>query len=187
MSTAIRDVRPARGRPPRRGFTLLEVLVVMVILTFAVGMLSSAMTAASRLGAQQRESALAGEEARRMLELMRGEDFAQLYARYNTVPDDDPGGAGTGPGANFAVPGLRAVTGDADGLPGQILFPSAGAALYENVENEALGMPRDLDCDGLVDSANHASDYRILPVEVRVQWQGYAGPTSVSFYTMYCP
>jgi hypothetical protein len=33
-----------------------------------------------------------------------------------------------------------------------------------------LGMPRDLDADGVVDDANHANDYLLLPIRIRIEW-----------------
>jgi len=48
-----------------------------------------------------------------------------------------------------------------------------------------LGMPRDLDGDTLVDAANHATNYRILPVHLRVEWKGVAGDASFDLYTQF--
>jgi len=50
--------------------------------------------------------------------------------------------------------------------------------LLENGLDRKLGMPRDLDLGGPpgeFDALDHAGDYRILPVLVRVRWQGPRG------------
>jgi len=46
-------------------------------------------------------------------------------------------------------------------------------------------MPRDLNGDAAISTvANYASTYTILPVRVRVQWVGPAGPGEVELRTM---
>ena len=93
-----------------------------------------------------------------------------IWALYNADPADDPGGAGTAPGAAFDVAGLAPQLGDPDGMVGQVVFPEVAGALREDVADERLGAPRDLNLDGAVDAANHAGDYRVLdrvPVRFR--------------------
>jgi hypothetical protein len=50
--------------------------------------------------------------------------------------------------------------------------------------NASLGMPRDLTGDILIDNFDHAADYRILPVRVRVSWTGKSGPRSIELQTL---
>ncbi len=76
---------------------------------------------------------------------------------------------------NFDVTGLGAVADDADGLVGEILFPSVGGELREDVVDASLGMPRDLNGDGAIDALNHADDYIILPITIRIRWMGVSG------------
>ena len=130
---------------------------------------------------------IATQEGRRMIERLQAEPFAQVFARYNDDPADDPGGAGTGPGADFDVSGFTAWTNDADGLAGEIVLPTTALApgvLREDVVDTSLGMPRDLNGDGVVDANDHSSDYRLLPVLVRIRWQNASGRNSVEFKTM---
>ena len=47
-----------------------------------------------------------------------------------------------------------------------------------------MGMPRDLDGDGVIDALDHSGDYRLLPVLVRVAWRGSSGPAKLEFRTM---
>ena len=177
---------PNSDRAPRRssaGFSLLEVTVVMVIMTVAVGLLSSTMTSTSRVGPMLREEALAAEAARFQFETLRTVPFEELYARYNDDDADDPEGAGTAPGAGFAVPGLSPQAGDADGLAGRFLFPEKNGRLAEDADFERLGFPRDINGDGAVDSEDHADDYTILPIEVVIEWNGRVGDRQLRFQT----
>ena len=63
-----------------------------------------------------------------------------------------------------------------DGRVGEVVFPGDGKVLREDGDDPLLGMPRDLDLDDETDAADHADDYRILPVLVRVRWNGPVGP-----------
>ena len=60
---------------------------------------------------------------------------------------------------------------DAGGAQGRILFPTVDGQLRENVDHEDLGAARDLDLDGALDGLDHSTDYRILPVLVRIEWR----------------
>jgi type II secretory pathway pseudopilin PulG len=175
--------RPIHGRTA--GLTLLELMMAMVVLTVAVSMLASSMSSAARLGPVQRENALAGEAARRILETLRNEPYDQIYASFNGDPSDDPAGAGSAAGSGFAVAGLAPADDDPDGFPGEILFPTQAPPLLEAGTWLELGMPRDLDLDGVIDAADHAGDYRILPIEVRVRWKGTSGMRQLSLYTQF--
>jgi hypothetical protein len=167
---------------------MVEVMVAMSVLI--VGLLAYTRTVASAALAARttREATLATEAAWRVIETMRAQNFVQVFAMYDTTAADDPGGVVVSPGANFAVPGLSAVAGDPDGMPGEIVFPTmtVGGALQlrEDVVNAKLGMPRDLNGDGVVDGLNHAANYQLLPVLVRVRWRGAAGNGLVELPTM---
>ena len=92
---------------------------------------------------------------------------------------------GTAPGSNFAVVGLSAWDDDADVLAGEVILPSGLAVLREDTENPVLSMPRDLNADLMIDDQDHARDYVVLPVTVRVAWQGKAGRRSFEMSTMF--
>jgi hypothetical protein len=166
------------GARSRRGLTLLELLFCITLLTLGISAIARATVGMARAGSMAHDTELATQAARAMLERIQAEAFSQAFRSFNALASDDPGGAGTAPGANFAVAGLRALPGDPDGLPGEILFPTRAGTpgvLSENVVDPHLGMPRDLDGDGLVDAANHSTDYNLLPVLVRVRWQARDG------------
>jgi prepilin-type N-terminal cleavage/methylation domain-containing protein len=163
----------------RAGFTLVELTVVMVVLTLAIAMFSSTLASTAARTPLAREQTAAAEAARRQLEILRSEPFGEVFARFNAEAADDPDGPGTAPGPGFAVRGLRAMPDDADGLVGELLFPAIGAALREDLPSELFGTPRDLDGDTLIDDVDHAGDYIVLPVLVRVRWESAGGAERV--------
>lgn len=180
-----------KGQTSRRlGFTFVELAVAMTILLAALLIFSSVVGSMARQRAVNRETALAIAAARNMLETLRSEAFGQVYALYNADPGDDPGGPNTAPGRRFAVAGLGAVPDALDGLQGEVVFPTAdglaGPELREDVELRALGMPRDLSGDNVIDTRDHRNDYFILPVRVEVRWSGRSGVRQYEMCTQLC-
>jgi hypothetical protein len=159
-------------------------MVVATILVLALSMMLSTLSGVGKLEPTNRETEGAQIAAANTLEFLRATPFDQCFALYNADPADDPAGAGTAPGASFAVPGLTARPGDPDGFVGEIVFPEIGAALREDVANRDLGMPRDLNGDGVIDNADHAGDYAILPVRIRLQWTGRNGLRTLELDSM---
>lgn len=167
------------------GISLVEVVVALTVLVFGALAAVSVMLSSIRLDQANREDALARQAARQIVETMKGTTFSKIFATYDADPADDPGGAGTAPGATFAVKGLDPQLGAAS--VGTIVFPTVGGALREDAALTDLGMPRDLNGDGVVDSANHAGDYFVLPVKILVQWRGVDGDRSYVLRTVICP
>src|SRR5262245_25745033 len=183
---------PHASRRGSAGFTFLELTIVMVILLVALLIFSSTISGIARQRTAQREAALAQAAARNALESIRAEDFADVFALYNSNPADDPDGAGTAPGNRFAVEGLDALSDDIADLEGEILFPTVDDVnglpqLREDVDNRKLGMPRDLSGDNVVDQTSHGGDYFILPLEIRVRWRGRSGTCHYELVTQLCP
>jgi type II secretory pathway pseudopilin PulG len=174
--------RPAR--PGRRGFSLIEVVLLLAILAVAMGMFAQTVVSSSRLDPIAVQTGAASEAARSAVERLRAFAPAQIVAAHNADPSDDPGGPGLAPGATFAVPGL-AGTGPG-GHAGRIDFPSAGGQVREDAADPELGMPRDLNGDGLIDDQPHDDDWVLLPVRVRIEWtpQGATSPRRFEVYTM---
>lgn len=171
---------PGRGR---RGFTLIELAVVMTVAAYALSMMTSTFVNIGRLGPANRENGAALDAARSMIEVLKATDFPEVYARYNADPADDPGFAGSAPGNTFAVPFLSADPADPDGMVGEITFPTLGAELREDVDDRLLGLPRDLNLDGAVDALDHSGDYRVLPVRIQLRWRSRSGERLVNFYS----
>ncbi len=174
-------------RRARSGMTLIEVTIAMGVLTVAVFLFTGVIASSSRIGSEKRQQSVAAHAARSQLERLRGLPFEQVWALCNERTDDDPAGAGTAPGPHFSVPGLDVRPDDSDGHVGRIGVPSVAGALREDAQSIELGLPRDLDGDSLVDERDHASDYRILPVRVEVEWQSPLGPRRIEMFTMLAP
>lgn len=182
-------------RSPRAGFTLVEVAAAALLLLVAVSGLAGSVLAVVELGRANDEAALADAAARDTAEELANVPFAQIFARFNAEPADDPDGIGTAPGAAFDVRGLTPRAGDADGRVGRIVFPVDPAdpgILREDVVDEDLGMPRDLNGDAgfssaVFDALDHSGDYRLLPVTVRVEWTGVSGDQFLEIHQLLVP
>jgi type II secretory pathway pseudopilin PulG len=161
----------------------LELAITVTIMAVALGAIVSTLTASIFLSSANRESHQAMLAARSAVERVRGETFANAFATFNADPADDPGGPGTAPGNAFDVPGLSPQAADPDGRVGEILFPGDGFQLREDVVDAGLGLPRDLSADGEIDAADHAGDYVLLPVQVRLRWRGESGNREVEYVT----
>lgn len=180
------------GRVPRShrasGFTLIELMVGLAVFVLGVLGFTRTMVAMERAQLAARESARATQAARTILERIQAEAFPEAFRRYNGSGADDPGGVNTAPGKNFAVEGLSARQGDADGMPGEVIFPSPDGqplVLSEGFVDARWGMPRDLNGDGVINAgANYATQYNLLPVRVRVEWISAAGPCQVQIETL---
>lgn len=159
---------------------------MLAITTIALGMYARTMASARTLDPVATESAIAASAIRTKLEEMRNHPFHEIYALYNDNPADDPGGAGTAPGAHFAVADLLPPT--ANGVCGTIILPVKEGMLREDVTDEMLLMPRDLNADGAIDTLDHSADNVVLPIRVRVDWiaKNSRGATRyLEMYTMY--
>jgi prepilin-type N-terminal cleavage/methylation domain-containing protein len=172
----------ARGAR-RRGFSFVELVVAIAILTVALGSLASAVVATSSLNRANREVQLAAAAAQSAIERIRAARFEDAFALFNDDPADDPvsaPGEPAAPGSSFEVPGLAGP----GVMAGRIVFPTVDGELREDVELAKLGLPRDLSGDREVDSDDHAHDYQILPVQVRITWSGTAGMRTLDVYTL---
>ena len=167
-------------RKRRAGLSLLDALVAITILAVAVGGLGASVIASMQLSRVNEEKAIAVDAAHAMVEQLHTTEFSEIFATFNAAGADDPDGANTAPGDDFAVVGLRVQDGDADGMTGQIEFPtivdgSGKLVLREDLVDPGLGMPRDLNGDGVIDSQDHSGDYVLLPARVRLMWRGPGG------------
>ena len=187
------DISTSEERRRRRsGFTLLEVVVSVPLVLVAGALVTSAIIASGNQRSQARESLLAATECGNLLERMRNEDFRMVFALYDADPFNDPSGPGTAPGAAFAVESLEPLPDDPDGVVGSVTFPAinTGSAidpvweLREDQPFPALGTPRDLNGDSVVDALDHAADYALLPVRIELRWQGRHGPREFHLQTI---
>lgn len=178
-----------RSRQARGGFTVVEVLVCIVILSIALSGFTGTLVATLGLNRVQSETVIAREAAQQMLETIHGRTFGEAFAAFNATAADDGTLLTPAFGAAFDVPGLEPLAADPDQRCGVVLFPDAGNGpgfLAENENDDALGLPLDLNGDGVIDAGNHAADYRMLPVRVRVEWRSAAGPRQLDLETLLC-
>ncbi len=163
-------------------------MVAVVLLTIAMLGFSKAFVSSMLASDTEREVRLATETARGIMESLAGAEFEQVFQLYNADPQDDPGGVGTAPGPSFDVVGLDPLSGDEDGQAGEVLLPIVedvgGYQVREDLDLPELGLPRDLSGDGIVDDQDHSADYVILPVRIRVEWEGSGGPAQAEFHTV---
>ena len=161
----------------RAGFGLVEILIATLIVSLALVGFADTIFQGQILETLAREEAIALNAARQQMERLYGESadpisFSRIFARYNSSGTDDPGGAGTAPGPAFAVAGLSLPSGAS--YAGSIEFPANDAApdvLREDLPDAKFGTPMDLNGDGVIDSASHSGDYKVLPVRIRVTWR----------------
>jgi hypothetical protein len=176
-----------------RGFTLVEIALLTVILLVAVGGLSGAVISAIRLSRATEERAIADDGARDMAAQLTLTPFRDIFASYNADPNDDPGVPGSAPGEHFDVRGLAPRRDDPDGRVGRILFPAVDVGggpaqeLREDFVEPRWGMPRDLSGDGQPDNLDHAGDYLVLPATVRLDWVGAGGTRSLQVDVLLVP
>ena len=183
--------RPPEARAARLGTSLVEISIVVTVLLFTFLAMSRSLGESMQLNGRNREDALAMDAAREIVEVLAGvPEFGTVFQLYDEDPENDPEGPGTAPGPHFAVAGLDPHPDDLDGLVGELDFPTAVGAggrveLREDVDDPGLGMPRDLDGNGLVDAGvDQADDYRLLPVRVRLRWRGAGGERSLELRTL---
>jgi type II secretory pathway pseudopilin PulG len=166
-------------------------MVAVVVLVLAIVGIVGSMLSSMALTRVNRETAIAQQAARRMIEEITGTPTSQAFVVYNGNPNDAQDQAlelgDIGP--NFAVQGLQAQDGDPDGMCGRIVFPVVNVGgfeqLREDVVDAGLGMPRDLDNDGVELELDDMSDsYVVLPVRVLVEWRGVSGNRQIELETM---
>ena len=90
--------------------------------------------------------------------------------------------------SRFAAAPLDPADDSPDGMHGEVFFPTigdplVGVQLREDLVDDDLGMPRDLSGDSIIDDQDHAGDYFVLPVMIRVRWQGKSGAQEYALYS----
>lgn len=178
-----RAVRRGSGER-RRGSTLFELLGAVTVVGVGLNALVGSLVTSIRHQASIQERCAAMDAIESTLEQLSAVPFAETFARFNRIDADDVDeGAIGSPGADFDVLGLEPLEDDADGSVGRVEFPGDLLTLREDVRDPALGMPRDLNGDGLMDDVDHAADYRILPIRIVVEWRGASGRDRVMAFT----
>ena len=156
------------------GYSFVEVVVAVSIL--AIGMLSQASLTVTHVGQNvlNKQNRIALEAVQNQIEELKSHTFTEVFNDYNETSLQ-----------HFAVPELDAAKADADGTVGRVIFPTATdissglTVLREDVTSAALGMPRDLDGDGAIDTNAKNTTYKFLPVIVEIRWNSKLGDRSI--------
>jgi type II secretory pathway pseudopilin PulG len=147
---------------PRReaGLTLVEAAVSMTILAVALLSLWGSMIYGSRTmsAAEERKQAL--NIAQGKLEELKSRSLDQLIAVYG------PSGS---EGDTFSAAGIDE---DADRALGRIVFYTDET---DDTTGAGLGFPMDLNGDGDSNDKDVSVGFTLLPVKVRVTWEGALG------------
>jgi prepilin-type N-terminal cleavage/methylation domain-containing protein len=173
------------SRSVGNAFTLLELMITVTLVSLVLVALSNSILTSMKVTGVNKESALASDGIADLVERLQGVGhFKDVFALYNANPNDDPGIPGSAPGNHFSVHGLQVPDDEPGGSVGEIIFPTIGNQLREDVVLPDLGMPRDLNGDGIIDSADHAADYKLLPVLIRLHWKGVGAKRSMVIRTI---
>lgn len=176
------EILSRRQRAERAGFTLVDVCVATLILAIAMGTLIGSVFSAMRLEQANEETAAASQAMRSILEDMYALDFGELYATYNADPLDDPEAGAANRAALLVDHPLLVAGGKAPVI--EILLPDAGGELREDSKLPEFGLPRDLNGDGKTDALNHAGDYELLPMTIRLEWESGSGQHALEMSTL---
>jgi hypothetical protein len=173
------------GMNPEAGLSLIELLMAGAFLAVAACGMSAVLAGSLGMTAVNKETALARNAAQRMLEELQNVPPGDVFTTFNHIIDDDPLGDGTAPGGLFSVKTKPAPV-SVSSMFGEIIFPEPNKSgeLREDMKDEALGMPRDLNGDGEIDNLDHSRDYIVLPVRIRISWRGLAGERTFELHTV---
>ena len=166
-----------RNPAKRAGISVTGLLLAFPALVVAAGGLAAVLTQGLALSAVSAETSDAQAFARRVIARVAELPAEQVFVACNGTAADDPDGMPDAPGPVLTLDG-----GEETGpVTATLVFPVGDdpSVLREDVVIPELGMPRDLNGDGSIDSADHSKDYRILPLLVRVQWVGFHGARTV--------
>jgi type II secretory pathway pseudopilin PulG len=173
-----------RQRWRRSGFSLVDVCVALAILAIALGTLIGTVLYALRLEEANEETSAASQLMRTLLERIDAQPFGEIYAAYNRNPGDDPDPA-VDALALLATDDPLLMLGKKGGPGITVSFPGdEGNELREDVLSPALGMPRDLNDDGAIDDQDHSGDYALLPITIRLVWDGASGPRTLEMSSL---
>lgn len=174
-----------KGRNPRAGFGLVDICVALFVLATSLGVLVSAVFSGIRLARSDEETAVASQALRAALARIDALTAREAFAILNDEEADDI----VGQTKDTYLVLEETILGDRSGEPVtiQVTFPvdeQQPGVVREDLELPALGLPRDLDGDGAIDSSDHADDLVILPVLLQLEWEGASGIQTVQMATI---
>ena len=116
----------------------------------------------ARLEPAASRRAIAVFAARNVAEQVRATPFEDLVTAYGQDAAGAPWGA--------TAADLDLVRGAPEGLLVTVTLPIVGGVLREDANLPLLGMPMDLNADGVIDALDHGLDYLILPARIQATW-----------------
>jgi type II secretory pathway pseudopilin PulG len=190
-------MRPAKGTPSLRrgsaGLTLLELVIAMAIIAFALFGLVSVIAFTTRSNLATKQRVLAMRAAERKIEQMSNSTFENIMILFNNTTQ------------GFGVDGVEGLnfnpaTGNANSQIVFVSFPlsnGGGNNLNETITGTFLDNKNsagtvtniDLDGDGLTNNAAVAvTAAQLIPVRVDVRWKGVMGNSELIYrYTFRRP
>jgi len=173
------------ARRGRAGFGLVDICVALVILAGSLGILVGTVVSGIRMSRSDEDLAQANQALRMTLARFNALTPQQVFAICNTDQSDDLDGYTSADYLGVAPHTLTDRHGAA--LSIAITFPTADGApgvVREDLDLPALGLPRDLNADGVIDSNDHSGDFVLLPVALTLDWESSAGPQHVQMATI---
>jgi len=146
------------------GFTIVEVVMAMAMISVALLALMSTVISTMTLVEVNRQDSLAMNAARNKVAEMAAKPFDKLFSSFR--------------GHTFPVAGLQRGNG---ANPGRVVFPQTGNQLSETVTDRNLLMPRDLNLDGDASDNNVSTEYELLPVKIVIDWDTVQGARTIEF------
>lgn len=174
-----------QGGGKRAGFSVVESLVFIALLTIGLLGLSASIVKSMALSETNREQAIAAEAGRKAIETLRSQPFSEVFERFNDYTPDNPA-TGSSPGPDFDVVGLNPSNADADGKVGEYVFPTSATpgVLSETPSNQFAGMGRDLNLDGDATDTDVTATRKVLPVMVVLRWRSATGEQELRLTTI---
>lgn len=145
----------------RAGWSLIEVTGGLVILTLSFVGLCVLFVSNERAQAFALQRSQVTHAARAIAEEIRSTPFRDVVKRFQ---------------------GARRQLALVDGQADLQIFLDETA---DSAAAKRLGLPRDLDGDGLVKSTDVSADYQLLPIRFLVTWQSATGPETEEFYFLF--
>lgn len=145
---------------PAAGFTLVEILTAVVLLTLAFLGLAAGFLANARAYASTRDEILVSHGFRQVVETIRSAPFGDIAATYQGLTFDVPEIGGTGTVRTFVDE--TEISDDA----------------------ATLGLPRDLDGDGVALTPDVTGSYVLLPLRIRIAWTSSDGYREKDLYLL---
>lgn len=180
-STPSRHVR-------RSGFGLVDICVALVVLSISLGILVSSVFSGIRMAKSDQETAAANQALRSAMTRLEAAPAREVFAVCNLDASDDLQGQSAS--SYLAIPTYALTDREGGALSITASFPvldQAPGVLREDLDLPELGLPRDLNGDGTIDSGDHADDFVLLPILLTLEWDGPSGAHSVRMATILTP